>query len=132
MIKAKCDLGHEFYIPEDREKEQASNCPSCGLITWNPAKPKREKIVAGNLGVVGDTDRWNPWCPSLGELDPSKKRQRIAEGSIRKNPKTGNWEGYAETHQEYKRLLNESGGINGWGEGKIDEKKQGWDPKYRR
>jgi hypothetical protein len=130
MIEAKCDLGHLFVIPAEREGEQASNCPTCQLLTWNPARPKRQKVDLGANTVIGDSDKWNPWCIGLGELDPVKKAARIKDGTIRKNPKTGNWEGYAENHQEFRRLLKESGGATQW-EGTINPEKQGWDGAYR-
>ena len=130
MIKARCDFGHNFVIPREREGEQASPCPECKAVTWNPARPKRKKIEIGAAVVVGDTDKWSPWCLGLGELDPVKKAQRIKDGTIRKNPKTGNWEGYAANHQEFRRLLKESGGATQW-EGEINEARQGWDPNQR-
>lgn len=129
MILAKCDLGHAFKFPHDREDEPASNCPTCGLLTWNPTRPKRKRPSLGAVNVVGDTDRWNPYCPGLGELDPAKKAARIKDGTIRKNPATGNWEGYAETHQKYREMLREQGCENIHGEGKIDPTRQGWDGK---
>lgn len=129
MIKAHC-----LYCKEDFEivdpKCQSQNCPTCGLLEFNPARPKRERIDLGSNAVIGDTDRWNPWCLGLGELDPVKKAQRIKDGTIRQNPKTGNWEGYAENHQEFRRLLKESGGATQW-EGTIDPSKQGWDGEHR-
>jgi hypothetical protein len=130
-IKATCDLKHSFTIEGEDAKRQAVNCPECKLLTWNPSRPKREKIEVGATAVVGDSDRWNPWCSGMGELDPMKKAQRIKDGTIRKNPKTGNYEGYFDTHHKYREALHEHGVINSWGEGKINEARQGWDPNQR-
>jgi len=131
MIYADCDYCKDkFPIPEDREKEPGVNCPKCGLLAFNRHAPRRQRVEIGANTVIGDTDKWNPWCLGLGELDPVKKAKRIADGTIRKNPKTGNWEGYAENHQEFRRLLKESGGATQW-EGTINPEKQGWDGAYR-
>ena len=131
MIEATCDLKHKFTIPTEREEEQASRCPTCGCLTWNPSRPKRKRIDIGVGAVIGDTDKWNPFCPNLGEMDRSKMAGRVRDGTLRKNPKTGCLEGYFDTHAKYRQALKDQGVMNSHGEGQINEDKQGWKQKPR-
>ena len=129
MILAKCDIGHDFKFPKDREDEPAANCPACGLLTFNPTHPKPKRYSIGQFNVVGDSDRWNPYCVGMGELDPAKKAARLADGTLRRNPATGNIEGYYETHKAYHQALKDHGVMNSWGIGEINKDRQGWEGK---
>lgn len=132
MILATCDCGHTFNWPKDRVDEPGANCPTCGALTFNPTNPKRKKSLAPKdyfSKPMTDSDSWDPYCVGMGELDPAKKKARLADGTLRRNPKTGNLEGYYETRAAYRQALRDQGCENSYGEGKIDPSKQGWDGK---
>lgn len=127
-IKVVCDGGHPFSIPPGREKEQASNCPACGLLTWNPDRPKRVAADFGVGCVVGDSDRWNPWVRDLSPMDPPRLAKWKEEGKVRINPKTGNWEGYCPTRKEYDQRVKELGFTTDWGgQGNRANRREGRD-----
>ena len=114
MIEATCDLGHRFEIPVKREKDQASNCPVCGLRTWNPYRPKRTAVDFGVGGVVGDSDKWNKWVPGLTPMDPPRMKEWEKRGWVRRNPETGQREGYCPTRADYTRRVKELGYTTDW------------------
>ena len=130
MSEATCDYcKRPKAVPKGCD--QGFHCPDCGLIVMNPDRQKRSSADFGVGAVIGDTDKWNPYCAGLGELDRAKIPGRIKDGTLRVNPKTGNLEGYFDTHAKYRQALKDQGVINNHGEGEINEARQGWDPQYR-
>lgn len=113
MSEALCDFCKTpKAVPEGCD--QSFNCPDCGLLCLNPDRKKRTASDFGVGNVVGDSDKWNPWVPGLTPLDPPRMKDWEERGLVRRNPATGQREGYCPTRAEYNRRVKELGFTTDW------------------
>lgn len=101
-----------FPYFEDPGDRPWADCPACHSLTKVGERPKLAGSGLG--GVRGDSDRWNPWVPGLTPMDTPRMKEWEAKGWVRRNPVTGQREGFCPTHADYARRVKQLGYTTDW------------------
>ena len=126
-----CEGCRKSYLyAEDPSERPYSDCPGCHTLNKVGTRPP---LNIGMTEAFTDSDKWNPWVPHLGPMDPPRLAEWKAKGWIRTNPKTGAPECYCPTRKDYTQRVKECGLTTDWlGQGdrsKRRESREEWESR---